>query len=102
MFNVFDAIIVIVGFVDLFIAGRRTFIVLRCFRLFRLIKLVKSWKGLRVLLSVYWMSLPSLANIGLLIIVVIFIFALVGMQFFNGDRPLIDGKIPRYNFNTLS
>lgn len=49
-FNVFDAIIVIVGILDFFHFGSRAITVLRAFRLLRIFKIVRSWTSLRKLL----------------------------------------------------
>ena len=49
-FNVFDAIIVIVGLLEFFKVGSKAVTVLRCFRLLRIFKLVRAMTRLRILL----------------------------------------------------
>ena len=54
----------------------------RVFRVGRVLRLVKSAKGIRTLLFSLAVSLPALFNIGLLLFLVMFIFAIFGMNFF--------------------
>lgn len=49
-FNVFDAIIVIIGLLEFVNAGSKALTVLRAFRLLRIFKIVKSWTTLKKLL----------------------------------------------------
>ena len=56
--------------------------VVRVFRVGRVLRLVKSAKGIRTLLFSLAISLPALINIGLLLFLVMFIFAIFGMNFF--------------------
>ena len=51
-FNIFDAFIVIMSLVELFMPGEDSSLsVLRAFRLLRIFKIVKSWKSLKKLLK---------------------------------------------------
>ena len=56
--------------------------VVRIFRIGRILRLVKSAKGIRTLLFSLAVSMPALINIGLLLFLVMFIFAIFGMSFF--------------------
>lgn len=56
--------------------------VVRVFRVGRVLRLVKSAKGIRTLLFSLAVSLPALFNIGLLLFLVMFIYAIFGMSFF--------------------
>ena len=56
--------------------------VIRIFRVTRVLRLVKSAKGIRTLLFSLAVSLPALFNIGLLLFLIMFIYAVFGMQFF--------------------
>lgn len=56
--------------------------VVRIFRVGRILRLVKSAKGIRTLLFSLAVSMPALFNIGLLLFLVMFIFAIFGMSFF--------------------
>ena len=56
--------------------------VIRIFRITRVLSLVKSAKGIRTLLFSLAVSLPALFNIGLLLFLIMFIYAILGMQMF--------------------
>lgn len=56
--------------------------VLRIFRIARLLRLVEFAKGIRRLLWALMISLPALFNIGTLLFMVIFIYAIIGMSAF--------------------
>lgn len=56
--------------------------VVRVFRVGRVLRLVKSAKGIRTLLFSLAVSMPALFNIGLLLVMVMFIYAIFGMSFF--------------------
>ena len=71
---------------------------LRAFRLLRIFKIIKSWESLKVLLSTVFDSLQAITNLGVLIVLFLFIFALLCKQFFS--EPLLDdeGEESRYSF----
>ena len=56
--------------------------VVRVFRIGRVLRLVKAAKGIRKLLFALVISLPALFNIGMLLALVIFIYAIFGMSLF--------------------
>jgi voltage-dependent calcium channel T type alpha-1I len=104
-FNIFDAIIIIVGLLEYFGIGNKSVTVLRSFRLLRIFKIVRSWSGLRKLLKTVLASLQSIANLALLMVLLIFIYSLVGMQFFSGEFKQSsdeDDDPGRFNFNTFT
>jgi len=83
--NKFDFFIVIVGIVSLFeLSGDASFNVLRLFRIGRVLRLINKAKTLRTHFLTLMYSIPSLWNIGLLILVIFFVYAVVGMHLF-GD-----------------
>lgn len=53
---------------------------LRTFRLFRIFKLARNWVSLRVLLATIVQTLSSIVNFGILLILFIYIYALIGIQ----------------------
>ena len=61
--------------------------VLRAFRILRLFKLVKSVKSMRKVLSTLAESFSSIIYLGALLILMILIFALLGMELFGGFYP---------------
>ena len=78
-FNVFDGIIVISSLIELIVNNDTTgIVVLRAFRPLRIFKLFRRWKKLQDLLKTVANSFRESANLGLLILLFIFISALVG------------------------
>lgn len=77
-FNIFDAFIVTMSYVELLMPGDASSLsVLRAFRLLRIFKIIKSWESLRILLSTVLDSLTAITNLGVLIILYLFISALL-------------------------
>ncbi|CAF3187423.1 unnamed protein product [Rotaria sp. Silwood2] len=97
--NVFDLIIVTVSLIELALANMKGLSVLRSFRLLRIFKLAKSWQTLNRLISIIGKSIGALGNLTLILIIIIFIFAVMGMQLFGQKYYDKFGKdIPRWNF----
>jgi voltage-dependent calcium channel L type alpha-1D len=103
-FNNFDAFIVVMSYVELVVPqdesgeGGGGLGMLRAFRLLRIFKIIKSWESLKVLLTTVFDSLQAITNLGVLILLFLFIFALLCKQFFS--EPLLDdgGEVSRYSF----
>ena len=74
--------------------------VVRVFRVGRVLRLVKSAKGIRTLLFSLAVSLPALFNIGLLLFLVMFIYAIFGMNFFLHVK-YTAGLDDMFNFETF-
>ena len=67
----------------------------------RIVRLLKSAKGLRDLLMTMVYSAPALVNVGSLLFLVVFIYAVLGMNLF----PYVmqgDNVTPERNFETFS
>lgn len=74
--------------------------VVRVVRVGRILRLIKGAKGLRTLLFALIISMPALLNIGLLLFLVIFIYAIFGMNFFMYVK--YDDTITEFfNFQTI-
>ena len=98
-FNLFDAFIVIMSYVELSMPGSNSSLsVLRAFRLLRIFKIIKSWDSLRILLSTVLGSLTSITNLAVLIMLYLFISALLTKQFFSETLRDGDGNPSRYSF----
>lgn len=102
-FNLFDAFIVSTSFIELVVPkdpnaeGGGGLSMLKAARLLRIFKIIKSWDSLKVLLGAVFGSMEAITNLGILIFLFLFIFALFCKQMFTG--PLMDGDDPaRYNF----
>ncbi|NWX01355.1 SCNAA protein, partial [Caloenas nicobarica] len=87
--NLFDLAVVVLSLVSIGLseAFQTSFspTILRIFRLARIgriLRLIRKARGIRTLLFALLMSLPALFNIGLLLFLVMFIYAIVGMTNF--------------------
>ncbi|XP_022106176.1 sodium channel protein 1 brain-like [Acanthaster planci] len=87
--NIFDFIVVTLSILGIILSDILTDLinptllrVLRLFRIGRVLRLVKAAKGIRKLLFALAVSMPALINIGALLFLVIFIFAIIGMSQF--------------------
>uniref|UniRef100_A0A8C8MI10 Sodium channel protein n=1 Tax=Oncorhynchus tshawytscha TaxID=74940 RepID=A0A8C8MI10_ONCTS len=106
--NVFDFIVVILSIIGMFLSeliekyfvSPTLFRVIRLARIGRILRLIKSAKGIRTLLFALMMSLPALFNIGLLLFLVMFIYAIFGMSNFAYVRKE-SGIDDMFNFETF-
>ena len=85
--NIFDLLIVAVSLLDLGLESCDGLSVMRAVRLVRVVrvlKLAQSWRTMRVLLTIIISTLGGQAYLTLILIILIYIFAVLGMQIF-GD-----------------
>ncbi|WAR18929.1 SCuncharacterized [Mya arenaria] len=107
--NVFDFVVVVLSILGLSLGGYLEELpvsptllrVVRVFRVGRVLRLVKSAKGIRTLLFSLAVSLPALFNIGLLLFLVMFIWAVFGMNFFKDVKTPYGGLDDVFNFQTF-
>ena len=107
-FNRFDGVIVLLSLMDLIVAHYEVDIgvntsVLRAMRLLRVFKLMRSWTSLRKIVEGMLNSVGQLTNLFVLLLLVIFIFALLGMSLF-GDKFTEErgfAEPPRTNFDSI-
>uniref|UniRef100_A0A8C9XMF3 Sodium channel protein n=1 Tax=Sander lucioperca TaxID=283035 RepID=A0A8C9XMF3_SANLU len=101
--NIFDSIIVTMSLVELGLANVEGLSVLRSFRLMRVFKLAKSWPTLNMLIRIIGKSVGALGNLTLVLAIIVFIFAVVGMQLFGKNykdcvcRISLDCMHPRWH-----
>ncbi|XP_018406581.1 PREDICTED: muscle calcium channel subunit alpha-1 [Cyphomyrmex costatus] len=101
--NVFDFIIVLGSFIDIVyseVNPGSTIISINFFRLFRVMRLVKllsRGEGIRTLLWTFIKSFQALPYVALLIIMLFFIYAVIGMQVFGKIAIDDDTAIDRNN-----
>jgi hypothetical protein len=97
-FNIFDGILVSFSLIEFAISlvatdnnecnvagGGGAFTALRTFRLFRVVrafKLARSWESLQRLILAIFQTLMEIGNFGVLLLLFMYIFALIGMQMF--------------------
>uniref|UniRef100_A0A674G8F8 Voltage-dependent L-type calcium channel subunit alpha n=1 Tax=Taeniopygia guttata TaxID=59729 RepID=A0A674G8F8_TAEGU len=103
--NTFDALIVVGSVVDIAVtevnssedSSRISITFFRLFRVMRLVKLLSKGEGIRTLLWTFVKSFQALPYVALLIAMIFFIYAVIGMQTF-GKVALQDGtQINRNN-----
>ncbi|KAJ7992171.1 hypothetical protein DPEC_G00275760 [Dallia pectoralis] len=80
--NILDFTIVVTGLFELLLADTEGLSALRCLRLMRIFKSSKFWPGFKRMLKTIRISVRNLGNHVLLLAIVIFIFAVAGMQLF--------------------
>lgn len=109
-FNIFDSMVVVLSVVEIVLdqGGSGSLSALRAFRLFRILKLLR-FGDLRVILESITLTVGAIGNYVVLLFLFIYIYSMVGMQYFAGKIKLndenqvdmINGKSPRMNFDTL-
>ncbi|XP_037825375.1 LOW QUALITY PROTEIN: sodium channel protein 60E-like [Lucilia sericata] len=100
--NIFDLIIVTASLLDIIFELVDGLSVLRGLRLLRVLKLAQSWTTMKVLLSIIISTIGALGNLTLILVIVIYIFAVIGMQLFSKDytpEKFEPDPVPRWNFN---
>ncbi|KAM8933347.1 sodium channel protein type 2 subunit alpha-like isoform 2-T2 [Pelodytes ibericus] len=104
--NIFDGIIVSLSLMELGLSDVEGLSVLRSFRLLRVFKLAKSWPTLNMLIKIIGNSVGALGNLTLVLAIIVFIFAVVGMQLFGKSYKECvckispdDCKLPRWHMH---
>ncbi|KAL3223875.1 hypothetical protein MRX96_027177 [Rhipicephalus microplus] len=101
--NIFDFLIVALSLIELSLENVQGLSVLRSFRLLRVFKLAKSWPTLNLLISIMGKTIGALGNLTFVLGIIIFIFAVMGMQLFGKNyeeskHKFKDNMVPRWNF----
>ncbi|XP_041633996.1 sodium channel, voltage gated, type VIII, alpha subunit b isoform X1 [Cheilinus undulatus] len=103
--NCFDSFIVTLSLVELGLSDVEGLSMLRSFRLLRVFKLAKSWPTLNMLIKIIGNSVGALGNLTLVLAIIVFIFAVVGMQLFGKSykdcvcKIAQDCELPRWHMN---
>uniref|UniRef100_A0A8D2QHJ9 Sodium channel protein n=1 Tax=Zonotrichia albicollis TaxID=44394 RepID=A0A8D2QHJ9_ZONAL len=103
--NIFDGFIVSLSLMELGLANVEGLSVLRSFRLLRVFKLAKSWPTLNMLIKIIGNSVGALGNLTLVLAIIVFIFAVVGMQLFGKSykecvcKISSDCELPRWHMH---
>ncbi|KAG2440696.1 hypothetical protein HXX76_003554 [Chlamydomonas incerta] len=104
--NKLDLFIVITSIPDLLSlvvpmdSGTGVMTVFRIMRIGRMFKLIKNARGLRTLFNTLISSLPAIANVGSLLFLLMFIYAVLGMNLFGTPGNPFEGD-PDSNFNNV-
>lgn len=109
-FNIFDTIVVLISIIELTVirdGDGSSLSSLRAFRLFRVFKIFRVG-DLKVLMDSIGITILGMGNYSILLILFMYLFALLGMQFFAGKFKFgydglysSSGDPPRENFDTL-
>lgn len=76
--------------------------IIRVFRIMRILRLIKRAKTLRILFQTFIYALPSLANIAALLGLLLFIFSILGMEFFSFEMWSPIGLNSNMNFMSFA
>merc|ERR1711871_1485106 len=101
--NLFDGLVVTGSLLTLAFATRYVFALqlLRAFRVLRLVRLIKRATMLRTMFETLFISMPSMANILLLMLLIFWIYAVIGVSVF-GDTREGEGLGRAANFNSFA
>nr|DBA25063.1 TPA: hypothetical protein GDO54_012636 [Pyxicephalus adspersus] len=103
--NIFDSLIVSLSLMEFCLSSKGNLSVLRSFRLLRVFKLAKSWPTLNTLIKIIGNSVGALGNLTLVLAIIVFIFAVVGVQLFGRNyldcvcKINEDCKLPRWHMS---
>jgi hypothetical protein len=97
-FNTFDAVIVLLAYVEMFSNGGGAMQVLRMLRVLRVLKMAKSMESFQSLVRSIQDTLPSWGFLTFIMFLVWFIFSVVNMHLFAGK---VEQDMNYQNFNTL-
>jgi len=102
-FNLFDAFVVVITIIDFALSGGDGALSsLQMLRLVRLFRIVESWQSMSVLLSSITKTLGDLVNFGLVLVLFMFIYTILGRQIFDGKmRDEETGERTRVHMDTF-
>jgi Ca2+-binding EF-hand superfamily protein len=106
VFNCFDAFVVVTSVIELLLSSSGGSVsvlrTLRLVRIMRSLKLIKSGSALRQIIETAIASMQAVANFGVLLLLIMYIYALLGMNLFGGKLLDHDGvETPRGNFDSI-
>jgi len=93
--NIFDFVVVVVGFIDLIrhSGEENVVIILRLFRLLRVLKVVRFMPQLRVIITCMFASLPSIGYISLILLLFFYVYGVLGVLLFQTNDPRYFGSL---------
>lgn len=110
--NIIDGVVVVLSIVELifldssdsnsFLKSFQAFRILRAFRVIRMVRVLRALKSMKLLIQVISEAITSFAYVGILLILFLFIYALLGMQLFGGNFPAHSEVLEeRQNFDSF-
>merc|ERR1719317_1687253 len=100
LWNRFDFIIVVFSLIGLVAQTGLGFNSIRVFRIGRILRLINKAESLRTMFLTLWYAFPAFWNIGLLLSVIFFMYAVFGMELF-GDIAWNDNINKNANFTNF-
>ncbi|MFT7031804.1 MAG: voltage-gated sodium channel [Cyclobacteriaceae bacterium] len=88
--NIFDSLIVLISITPSIGAS---FAVLRALRILRTLRLLKNIPKLKIIIEALLHAIPSIGWIGVLLVIVFYIFAVIGTTIFGVDHPEYFGSL---------
>ena len=105
-FNLFDCFIVCMSFVDIIVSnlttGGGSLAIIKAFRLLRIFKLFKEWDAVKKLIATLVKSIKPIINLGVLMILFMFISSLLLKSLAGAPLTGYDGSPDRFGFNTTT
>ena len=104
--NIFDFFVVIASLASIIVTLFSNFnlggaaTVIRAFRITRVMRLVKKAKNLRLVFNTFIFTLPALANVGGLLLLLLYLYSIVGMNLF-GNVMRNNALSSNLNFETF-
>ncbi len=89
--NIFDSLIVIISLIPL--TGSETVLLGRLLRIFRVLRLISVIPELRILLNAFFVAIPRMGYVSLLMFIIVYIYAAVGSIFFAEINQALWGNI---------
>ena len=83
--NIFDLVIVIMSIASVFISNNTSLnlggatTIVRTFRVARIFRLVKRAKSLKLVFNTFIITIPALANVGSLLLLLLYLYAVLGV-----------------------
>ncbi len=105
-FNCFDCFVVLMSFIDIGTSAsgsnNSNLAIVKAFRLLRIFKLIKDWEKFKNIVFTLADSIKPIINLGILMILYLFISALLFKQLCKGNLLDDNGDPSRYGWNNTS
>lgn len=92
--NVFDFAIVLVSL----FASASGLAAVRAFRVLRILRLVTAIPRMRVVVSALFASIPGIASVGVVILIILYTFSVIAAKLYGGAHPELFGDVVRAAF----
>ena len=87
--NIFDFVIVVISL----LAASSGLAAVRAFRVLRVLRIVTVIPRMRLVASALLDSIPGIASVGIVIVLIVYVFAVIGANLYGGDHPTIFGDV---------